>query len=77
MKRNFWVAKQGNYGDVIEITVKDSSGAKIETWIFNINDNKKASRVLRILKEKYDFNPKTSFKEEKDLSWLRDDTSPF
>ena len=46
-------------GDVIVITIRDYSGAKIETLRCNAKDKKKYSSIISYLKEKYgmDFVP--------------------
>lgn len=44
-------------GDLIEINIRDYSGAKIETHTCNAKDKKKYGAILRYLKDKYGFEP--------------------
>lgn len=50
-------------GDVIEIIIRDFSGAKIESHSCNANDKKKYGAILRYLKSKYGFEPEIDFDE--------------
>lgn len=44
-------------GELIEITVRDYGKKKIETHSCNINDSKKAGKIMQYLKDKYGFTP--------------------
>lgn len=82
MKGHFWVSKDNKNGDVIEITIKDYTGAKIESWTMNINDKKTSRKVMGILRKQYGFKPempseKSMISEDKDLEWLKETTNPF
>jgi hypothetical protein len=47
-------------GEVIEITIRDSSGAKIERHVCNMRDKKKYASILKYLQDKYGFSPETN-----------------
>ncbi len=68
MKRHVWV-KKNVHVDTIEIIVKDSSMKKLESWVININDKKRARQIMRILKDSYGID--FGIVEDKDLSWLK------
>jgi len=55
-------------GEIIEITIRDFSGAKIDFFKFNIKDKRKAYMTLRILKRKYGFS---SEEKDRDINWLK------
>jgi len=60
-------------GEIVEIIIKDFSGAKIESFSFRVSDEKKASSVMRTLKKKYglSLDLEAEFpKRDKDLDWL-------
>jgi hypothetical protein len=50
-------------GNIVEIIVRDYSGAKIEAHKCNIHDKKKYASILRYLKDKYGFEPEIDIKE--------------
>jgi hypothetical protein len=78
-KNHFWLS-QDYEGDLIEIKVLNGSESTIEKWKFNINDNKTASKVLKILRNKYGFNPNLKeglLDKERDLKWLQDRNNEF
>ena len=59
-------------GDVVEIIIRDSSGAKIEHHTCQINDKKKYSSILRYLKDKYGFEPEIKGTEAKEeIDWWK------
>jgi len=68
MKRHVWV-KRNIHVDTIEIIVKDSSMKKLESWVININDKKRARQIMRILKDSYGID--FGVVEDKDLDWLK------
>ena len=82
-KGHYWVTKENSgKGDVIEIIVKDYTGAKIESWTMNINDKKTSKKVMGILRRQYGFKPeilseKSMISEDKDLKWLKETANPF
>jgi hypothetical protein len=59
--------------EIIEIIVRDFSGAKIESWRFNCQDKVKSENVLRLLRDKYGFSPSIQPHEHIDsvMGWLR------
>ena len=67
MKRHIWVGKNTHI-DTIELIVKDSSMKKLESWVINIHDKKRARQIMRILKTSYGIDFGVS--EDKDLEWL-------
>ena len=44
-------------GEVIKITILDSTKRKIEEHICNANDSVKAGKIMRYLDDKYGFKP--------------------
>jgi RNA:NAD 2'-phosphotransferase (TPT1/KptA family) len=58
-------------GEIIEITIKDSSGAKIEKHVCNANDKKRYASILRYLRDKYGFEPEivTPPENPENLDW--------
>ena len=50
-------------GDVVEITIKDSTMRKIGTWKFNTADKKLGERIMKDLEAKYGFRPEISNEE--------------
>lgn len=71
-KRHYWVGYKRE-GETIEIKVKDFSGAVIESYECDIQDKKTSTKILKILKEKYGFNPQITKKilDDKDMKWLK------
>jgi hypothetical protein len=59
--------------EIIEIIVRDFSGAKIESYKFNCNDTKTANNILSLLKKKYGFSPSIMPDEHinNDIDWLK------
>jgi hypothetical protein len=56
-----------NRGDeIIEIIIRDSSGAKIDTFKSSMKD---FPRILRIIERKYGLN----LKKDRDIDWLKKD----
>ena len=54
-------------GEVIEIIIRDSGGAKIENHKFQVNDKKLASKILGGVLHKYGLTAK---RNDEDLDWL-------
>lgn len=47
-----------NRGDeIIEVTIRDSSGARIEVRRCNLSDNKECGKIWKWLHDKYNFKP--------------------
>lgn len=47
-----------NMGDeILEVIIKDRTGAKIEVRRCNLSDRKEGGKIIKWLKDKYDFNP--------------------
>ena len=68
MRRHVWVDKNIHV-DTIEIIVKDSSMKKLESWVINVSDKKRARQIMKILKSSYGID--FGIEEDKDLSWLK------
>ena len=62
-------------GEVVEIIIRDFSGAKIETFRFHINDKVNANKVMSLIYRKYGFEPtittKENIDEDRDINWLK------
>ena len=73
-KEQNWV-KYGRRGEIIELTVRDVTNAKIESW--RCNDNHSYNNALRTIWNKYGdkFKPKTKSVDDDELSMLRNNTS--
>lgn len=57
-----------NQGDeILEITIRDQTGARIEVRRCNLNDEKECGKIVKWLKDKY------GFKFKFDKSWLEVD----
>ena len=56
-------------GEIMEIVVRDSSGAKIENYRFKINDPRVMQTINAVL-NKYGVK-----KKDKDLDWLKKNSS--
>jgi len=52
-------------GEIIEIIIRDNTGAKIENYKFKVND-KRAKSILKSIQHKYGMD-----KDDKDLDWLK------
>ena len=66
-KKHGWIKDYS--GDTIEIIIRDSSMNKMESWVINTSDKKRAKDVMRILKNSYGVDFGVS--DNKDLDWLR------
>jgi len=53
---------------IIEIVIREASGAKVESYRFKIKDEKKTKSIMGLLKHKYGFNDFP--KKDKDIDWL-------
>ena len=58
----------GNEGLIIEIIIRESSGAKIESHKFLVSDKNKTRGILNMLKKKYGLNDFS--KKDIDMDWL-------
>lgn len=56
--------------DILEVTVKDPTGAKIDSYICNINDKKGIRRIIFLLKNKYNVDFAEDKKEESSQGFL-------
>ena len=70
MKKHAWFIYGGG-GETIEITVRDSSGAKLESWRVETKDVARLKQIYRALKTKYNLDMFVKEgKKDKDLDWL-------
>lgn len=60
--------RHGNEGLIVEIVIRESSGAKIESHKFMITDKNKTKGILYMLKKKYGLNDFS--KKDSDIDWL-------
>lgn len=67
-KKNIWV-QYGRSVDLIEITIRDSSGAKIESFKFNGANSKIYAQAIQQIKDKYGWSPEI---EPERISWFND-----
>ena len=70
-KRHDWT-RYGSQGEVVEIKITDASGGKLDN--FRCNNNKDYPKVLKIIKDKYGFDPspekENSPNLDKEKDWL-------
>lgn len=58
-------------GEKVELIIRDFSGAKIDTFKWNLGDKNLERKIYAIVKRKYGmFRPEVS-NQDKDLDWLR------
>ena len=57
-------------GEIIEITIRESNGAKIETYKFNISDTQRSKQIMNIIRKKYGLQDLKK-KEDRDIDWLK------
>lgn len=70
MKKHVWF-KYGLGGETVEITVRDASGARLESWRLETNDSKRLRQIYTTIKKKYSLNMFLIDKQaDKDLDWL-------
>ena len=76
MKRHIWTNRRfsDNPIDTVEIIIRDASLAKIESWIINVNDKKRARQILKVLKSSYGIDFGVG---DTDLSWLKEEEDKF
>lgn len=67
MKSHVWV-KHSNLGETVEITVRDFSGARLESWKISGLDKKRQKQIFSAIKKKYDIDL-FFYKLDRDLSW--------
>lgn len=57
-------------GEIIEIIIRDNSGAKIESYKFQVSDKSLSIRIMNILKYKYGV-ASGSKTDDQDINWLK------
>ena len=55
-------------GEVIEIIIRESSGAKIESYKFNVSDTERSKTVMNLIRKKYGLQDLK--KKDRDMDWL-------
>lgn len=77
MKKHNWI-RYGRQNDIVEITVRDASGGRID--YFKCNNKKDYKRILKIVRDKYgfDFAPEIEMEKKVDFDkekskWLKKD----
>ena len=58
-------------GEIIEIIIRDSSGAKIESYKFHTQDKVLSNKIMNTLKSKYGLEEKNKENIDKDIDWLK------
>lgn len=83
-KRHYWISHYQRNQETIEITIRGPDESIIESFRVAIRDKKSSAKVMRILKEKYNFSPEISHpksinskNEDEDLNWLRKSSGSF
>ena len=51
----------GNEGDMIEVTLRDFSGKKIESWRCPTRDRKSITRIIKLIEDKYGIKKEEDF----------------
>lgn len=75
IKKHNWI-QYGRSGEIVEITLRDSTGAKAD--FFRVNNKKDYAKIIKIIKDKYGWSPEievdksVNFNKEKD--WLESDS---
>jgi len=75
-KKHNWI-RFGNTGDIVEITIKDFTGRKLD--FFRCNSKNDYRRILKILEESYGFSMdkeisnELSKEEKEEKNWLEKD----
>ena len=67
-RSHFWI-QRGTSDGIVEITIRDSGGSKIETFKFGLRDRETQKKVAGVLRKKYNIDLNYSPKD-KDLDWL-------
>ena len=63
--------KYNEGGEIIEIIIRDNTGAKIDTYKFKLNNIKLANQILATIKKKYGLGET----KDKDIDWLKKNSS--
>lgn len=70
---NYWVG-YNREGNIIQVKVEDTTGRKLDHWSVKMNDAKSIAKMMRILKDKYNFSPEINNskmnEDEDELKWL-------
>lgn len=62
-------------GEMLEVDIRDSTGARIEKRKISLGDKKAATRLMQWLCDKYGFEFDYPFKKEEGTGWLDPDSS--
>lgn len=68
-KGHLWVDTH-RQGETIEIILRDSTRAKIDSWKININDKKRARQIIKDMNKRYGIDFGFDLRQEKDMDWL-------
>lgn len=69
-KKHSWV-RYGRSGDKVSIEIQDSSGAKIDYFMCNTNED--YLTILNIIKQKYGFSFKPEVSKEESINEIKKD----
>ena len=75
-KKHNWI-RYGRQGTIVKIELCDGSGAKIDS--FNTNNQEDYSKIIRLIEQKYGYSPKPTIDVEdsinfdKEKGWLKSD----
>lgn len=47
----------GRTGEIVEVIIRDYTGAKVESHVCNLSDKKKLASIMQYLEDKYGFVP--------------------
>ena len=73
MKQRVWL-RYSLDENIVEITIRSPSGAKIDNFKFRVNDTPIRNKVASILKHKYNIDFSTPKKKvDEDIEWLKRD----
>lgn len=61
--------KYNQGGEIIEIIIRDNSGAKIESYKFNVQDKGLSKKIMNVLRYKYGFASGEG--KDEDINWLK------
>ena len=56
-------------GEIIEIVIRESNGAKIESYKFRVNDVARSKMIMNMVRKKYGL--KDLQKTDRDIDWLK------
>lgn len=75
LKKHNWLT-YGRKGNLIEITIKDEVGTKLDFFRTTSQDKKSVKKIAKIIKDKYGFDLKPEIKPEDSINnkkWFEKD----